>query len=57
MSCRSSYSSYSNITPTPYTPIGSATFIATQCGDGQNIDGTSENTRYIWHYVNEYPAV
>lgn len=45
------------VTPTPYTPIGSATFIATQCGDGQNIDGTSENTRYIWHYVNEYPAV
>ena len=45
------------IPPVPYTPIGSATFIATQCGDGQNIDGTSENTRYIWHYINEYPAL
>jgi len=42
--------------PTPYTPIGSATFIATQCGDGQNIDGTGDEN-YIWHYINEYPAV
>ena len=43
------------IIPVPYTPIASAKFVATQCGDAQNFNLPAE--RYIWHYINEYPAV
>lgn len=41
--------------PVPYTPIASAKFLATQSGDGQN--SPLPNNKYIWHYINEYPAV
>ena len=39
--------------PVPYTSIGSATFIASQFGDGQLAQSPA---RYFWHYIDSYPA-
>ena len=44
----------SYITPTPYSEIGSATFVASAYGDGQVIQGTP--TRFFWHYIDAFPG-
>ena len=41
-------------TPTPYTPIGSATLVASSYGDGQLQQGTPGE--YFWHYIDAYPG-
>ena len=42
--------------PTPYTSISSATFQAMAAGNGMRTFGTVPS-RYVWQYVNEYPAL
>jgi len=41
-------------TPTPYSEIGSATFVASAYGDGQVIQGTP--SRFFWHYIDAFPG-
>ncbi len=42
--------------PAPYTSISSATFQAMAGGNGMRTFGTVPS-RYVWQYVNEYPAL
>ena len=42
--------------PAPYTSISSATFQAMAAGNGMRTFGTVPS-RYVWQYVNEYPAL
>lgn len=41
---------------TPYTSITSATFVASAIGSGMTAFGPSVPTKYVWNYINEYPA-
>ena len=41
-------------TPTPYSEIGSATFVASAYGDGQVIQG--DPSRFFWHYIDAFPG-
>ena len=42
-------------TPSPYVGVNSITVVATQCGDGQNVN--APNPEYVWHCTNETPSV
>jgi len=40
--------------PAPYRGVDSLTFIACQCGDGQNVNNPT--TQYVWQCINEFPS-
>ena len=40
--------------PVPYRGVDSLTFIATACGDAQNVNNPI--TQYVWHCINEFPS-
>jgi len=41
---------------TPYTSITSATFVASAIGSGMTAFGPAVPDKYVWNYINEYPA-